>query len=58
MGQTLPKFSRYDLLESNKMFGGLTNASDSRWRIAVEKSGNFPAGALPIFDEVDNMKKV
>jgi len=61
MGRPYPKIVPLDLLESNKwvMFGGnLANASDSRWRIAVEKSGGGPAGALPIFDRVEQSKVI
>jgi len=61
MGRPYPKIVPLELLEQNKwvMFGGnLANASDSRWRIAVEKSGGGPAGALPIFDRVEQSKVI
>jgi len=55
-GRPYPKIVPLELLENNQwaMYGGnMASTSDSRWRIAVEKSGGGPAGVLPIFDRVE-----
>ena len=61
MGRPYPKIVPLDLLESNKwvMFGGnIAHTGDSRFKQAVEKWGGGPAGALPIFDRVEQSKVI